>query len=137
MPVISISIPQSLLRSVDEFIALHGYTGRSEFIRDSIRYFLEMKSPETTLKGKAGWVLIVLTDHESSTMVDEKVISIIHSYQPAIRSFYHQMLEGSLCLNILVMDALWKEIELMIRMLRKTRGVVKVWYVSVKYDKYF
>ena len=135
MPVVSISLPKKLLESIDQFIITHGYAGRSELIRDSIRFFLEVKGPEAILKGRSGWVIIVLTDHESSPYVDQRVIGIIHSYQPVVRLFHHQILKGGLCLSMAVIEAYWSEVQSILKVLRKTRGVIKVWSVAVPYGE--
>lgn len=37
MPVVSISMPESLLDRLDEFIEDHGYSGRSEAMREGAR----------------------------------------------------------------------------------------------------
>lgn len=131
MPVISISIPDKLLRKIDEYSTRYGYTGRSELIREAIREFIESKQwvleEEKSLKG----ALIVLTDHEQGHRVDEKVISIIHEYQSIIASFYHQILEDKWCLNIAIVDSPWTGIRGMISRLRKTRGVIKTWFLPL------
>ena len=134
MPVVSISIPDKLLRKIDEYSTRYGYTGRSELIREAIREFLESKQWVMEEKKPIKGILIVLTDHEQGHRVDEKVISIIHEYQSIINSFYHQILEDKWCLNIAVVDSPWTSIRDMIGRLRKTRGVVKTWFVPLLAD---
>ena len=135
MPIISISVPKSLLQAIDEYVRLQGYTGRSELIRDAVREFVASRAPGDVFKEKMSWVIVALTDHRTSATVDEKFISVIHSYQPVVKSFYHQMLRNGWCLNIAVLEAFWAEVESMIKLLRKTRGVIKVWYVPIEIER--
>jgi CopG family nickel-responsive transcriptional regulator len=129
--IISVSIPKQLLDLMDSLASALGYTGRSELIRDAVREFISSKAPSTRIKERILWVIISVTDHKNSPSVDEKFINIIHSFEPLIRSFYHQMIGDGICLNIAVLDATWTEIQTMLKALRKVRGVRKVWYQPI------
>nr|WP_317627638.1 ribbon-helix-helix domain-containing protein [Halorubrum sp. BOL3-1] len=41
MSVVSISMPEALLEHIDEFADEHGYSGRSEVVREGTRTLLE------------------------------------------------------------------------------------------------
>lgn len=132
MPIISVSIPKQLLDIMDSLAIALGYTGRSELIRDAVREFISGRAPSTKIRGRVPWVLVAVTDHASSPSVDERFIGTIHSFEPIIRSFYHQMIGDGVCLNIAVLDATWTEIQAMLKALRKVRGVKRVWYEPIK-----
>ena len=134
MPVISISVPGSLLEKVDRYISEHGYTSRSEFIREALREYITFQSPELALGDEEVYgVIIALTDHGTAPSVDEKVIEVIHSHQPVVRSFYHQLLKNGHCLNIAVVEAPWGKIVEIMKSLRKIRGVEKTWFVPIPF----
>jgi len=125
--VISISIPDKLLQAIDEIIEDEGYTSRSEFMRSLIREYLEERAG--TREAIAS-LIIVLTDHDESLKVDQKVIETIHKYQGIVRAFYHQIIEENLCLNIAIVDALPVLSELL-KALRRLRGVRRVWMIKI------
>lgn len=131
MPIISVSVPKQLLELMDSLANTLGYTGRSELIRDAVREFISSKAPSTKVEERVPWVLVAVTDHTSSPSVDERFIGVIHSFEPIIRSFYHQMIGDGICLNIAVLDATWPEIQSMLKALRKVRGVMKVWHKPI------
>ncbi len=138
MPIISISLPESLLDTIDRLVREYGYMGRSEFIREALREYMVQKHSEKIFgeRGKIYGILIALTNHELKPSVDEKVIETVHSFQPVIRSFYHQLIEGGLCLNIVVLEAYWGEIRSLLNLLRRIRGVEKTWFIPVmKFSK--
>ena len=137
MPIISISLSENLLDLVDSLVKEYGYMGRSELIREALREFVEQKHSERVYggSGKIYGILIALTNHELKPSVDEKVIETVHSFQPIIRSFYHQLLEGGLCLNIVIIEALWGEIRSLLKLLRKIRGVEKIWFIPIMKTK--
>ena len=137
MPIISISLSENLLGLVDSLVKEYGYMGRSELIREALREFVEQKHSERVYggSGEIYGILIALTNHELKPSVDEKVIETVHSFQPIIRSFYHQLLEGELCLNIVIIEALWGEIRSLLKLLRKIRGVEKIWFIPIMKTK--
>ena len=126
MTIVSISLPDELLEALDKYMELRGYASRSELIRDLIREqieALEKLSPETRVSA----IIVVLTDHDVSLSVDEKVIATIHRYQPLIKAFYHQLLEDSLCLNIAIVEGEIGLISRLSKALRGIRGVKRIW----------
>ncbi len=134
MPIISISLPTSLLDKIDEYIRKYGYTGRSELIREALREYIIEKFPEEAFTGKIYAIIIVLTNHETRPSVDQRVIDTIHSFQTIIKSFYHQLLEKNWCLNIAIVESMWSEIQMLIKTLRKIKGVEKIWFLPLRIE---
>lgn len=134
MPIISISLPSSLLDKIDAYIRKYGYTGRSELIREALREYISQKFPEETFAGRIYGIIIVLTNHELKPSVDQKVIDAIHSLQTMIKSFYHQLLEGGWCLNIAIIESTWGDVQTLIRMLRKIQGVDHIWFIPLRLE---
>ena len=132
MPVISISLPNALLEKLDKYISEHGYMSRSEFIREALREYIAYQNPEVAFGSRTVYgVLIALTDHVSAPAVDEKVVQTLHSYQPLIRSYYHQLLEEGRYLSIAVVEAPWDKVVEIMRSLRRIRGVSKTWFIPI------
>ncbi len=126
MPVVSISLPETLLEKIDSVVRRYGYTGRSELIRDAIREYLA-RLEVVNERELVNAVILVVTDHDVSQHVDQKVIEIVHEHQTLIKSFHHQFLDENTCLNIAVVRASIAEIQAMLKEIRRTRGVRRVW----------
>ncbi len=127
MVIVSVSIPDHLLVKVDEAVSKLGFTGRSELVREAIRRMLE--SYDVSMKaGRGIFIVTVLSDHSVYKASDKRILEVIHENQQDIKAFYHQILEGTLCLNIAVVESYWETIGVMLRDLRSIRGVV---YVNV------
>ncbi|ABM80076.1 CopG family ribbon-helix-helix protein [Hyperthermus butylicus] len=135
MAVISISLPNNLLDKVDEYIEKYGYTSRSELIREALREYLSQRFPQETFTGKIYAIVVILTNHEIKPSVDQKVINTIHSFQTIIKSFYHQLLEGSWCLNIAVVESTWNEIQALVKALRKIQGIDRIWFIPLRIEQ--
>ncbi len=132
MPIISISLPQSLLDKIDHYLHVLGFVNRSEFIREAVRRFLESLELEQKKGRKLHWILVVITEHDQSSTVDQKVIDTIHSYQTIIKAFYHQLLKDSTCVNIAVVEASIEELQGLHKDLRRLRGIVRIWFIPIE-----
>ncbi len=130
MTIISISIPDELLKKLDAYMELKGYASRSELIRELIREHIESE-PAVDPDSDITSILIIVTDHDESLSVDERVVRLIHGYQPLIRAFYHQHLTDKLCLNIAVVSGSASMISTLVKNLRSLRGVRNVWALNV------
>jgi len=123
--VISISVPDSLLRRVDEIYESLGFSGRSEFFREAARRMLEYFE---SLKGGGYriFVIAILSDHSVHRASDRRILDVIHEYQPIMKAFYHQLLGDGLCINVAVLEAQWPQLSRILGDLRGIRGVVDV-----------
>ncbi|MHA1145032.1 MAG: CopG family ribbon-helix-helix protein [Candidatus Helarchaeota archaeon] len=101
-PIISISIPDSLLEKLDTIINERGYSSRSEAIRDSIRGYISDYNWESNLSGNID-VIIVFTYEKTSKLAIHKIYEILHQekYDEMIVSNLHLHIESG-CIEVLV-----------------------------------
>jgi len=127
LAIVSVSIPDHLLKKVDEAVSKLGFTGRSELVREAVRRMLE--AYDVSMKaGRGIFIITVLSDHSIYKASDRKILEVIHENQQSIKAFYHQILRDTLCLNIVVVESFWAIIGAILRDLRSIRGVL---YVNV------
>jgi len=131
VPIISISLPQSLLDKIDHYLHSLGFVNRSEFVREAVRRFLESLELEQKTGRKLHWILVVITEHGHSSTVDQKVIETIHSYQTIVKAFYHQLLKDNTCVNIAVVEASIEELQGLHKDLRRLRGIIRIWFIPI------
>ena len=95
MAVVSISMPDELLRRIDGFADEHGYTGRSEVFREAARDLLgefeDRRLEDRELMG----VVTVLFDYET-TSVEERMMSLRHEHEYLVASKFPQPRRRSL-----------------------------------------
>jgi CopG family nickel-responsive transcriptional regulator len=131
VPIISISLPQSLLDKIDHYLHLLGFVNRSEFVREAVRRFLEGLELEQKTGRELHWILVVITEHGQSSTVDQKVIETIYSYQTIVKAFYHQLLKDNTCVNIAVVEASIEELQGLHKDLRRLRGIIRIWFIPI------
>jgi len=80
MTVVSVSMPEELLERIDKFSDEHGYTGRSEVVREASRNLLgefeDAKLEDRDLMA----VVTVLFDYET-TSVEERMMRLRHEHE--------------------------------------------------------
>ncbi|MFQ5819892.1 MAG: nickel-responsive transcriptional regulator NikR [Candidatus Heimdallarchaeota archaeon] len=133
MPVISISMPDLLLNKIQSHIESHGYTGRSELIRDAVRDLLTefelTKSDQTPVVA----TITVIYDHVQPG-IDEKLTRLRHEYNDLITTNIHLHIQQKFCLEIFIAEGTQPRIVALIGRIRATRGVLSVKHVTVPTD---
>ena len=85
MSVVSISMPEALLKRLDGFATEHGYTGRSEVVREATRVLLS-EFDEPNLEGRALVATVtVLFEHDSAS-VEERMRRLRHEHEEIVAS---------------------------------------------------
>lgn len=133
MPVISISMPPLLLQKLESHIKTHGYTGRSELIRDAVRDLLtefELARSDQTLVVAT---ITVIYDHVQPG-IDEKLIRLRHEYNDLITTNIHLHIQQKFCLEIFVAEGIQTRIVTLLGRIRATRGVLSVKHVTIPTD---
>ncbi|HDS59858.1 MAG TPA: CopG family ribbon-helix-helix protein [Thermoplasmatales archaeon] len=119
--IISVSVPDSLLRDIGRVMAEAGYTSRSELVRDALRAFLKNR---THLEGRQGTVqgVITLLYHHASA---GRVSAVRHRYMHLFRSFMHADFDmsGCSCCEVLLFSGEAAAVRQACNELQSVRGV--------------
>ncbi len=97
MAVVSISLPDSLLQSMDGFLKERGFAGRSELIRAALRVFLQQEAPSAK-QGDTSATITLLYPHGS----ERKIGEIRHDYTDIIQSLMHGHAEDA-CVELFLL----------------------------------
>jgi CopG family nickel-responsive transcriptional regulator len=101
MTIISISLPEDSVRSLEMIQQSLGLSGRSEAVRASIRIAeAEMKDTEE-LEGEVEGVLIVV----HNTHGDKWIGMLQHKYESIIRTQLHSHLQNRKCLEVMILSS--------------------------------
>jgi len=131
MPIVSVSIPESLLEKIDVYMGKLGFVGRSEFVREALRRMIEQLEAAGEGRERRTWIIVAVTRHDGGSTADRRVIEALHSRQPLVRALYHQLLSDDRCINIAVVEASALELKPLMSAVRRIRGVERVWFMPV------
>ena len=91
--IISISLPETTAKEVDDLVEEMGYPSRSELVRDAVRALIKSKMDLERLDGTVEGVMILLYDHRAS----QDVSDVRHANMHLFRSFMHSDFDASSC----------------------------------------
>ena len=95
----SVSLEEDLLEKFDNYISSHGYSNRSEAIRDLIRTTLVNEEWEQDSE-VVGVVTLVYNHHQSQ--LQERITELQHHYYQLITSTTHVHMENHNCLEVTI-----------------------------------
>jgi len=117
----ALAIDVELLERFNEWMAAHGYTNRSEAVRDLIRSALveaEWQDPQAQVVA----VLSIIYDHAARALAQE-LTTIQHRDHHAVLCSQHVHLDKHLCLEAIVMQGTACQVRRMADTVVSTHGV--------------
>ncbi|MEM4781077.1 MAG: CopG family ribbon-helix-helix protein [Halalkalicoccus sp.] len=135
MTVVSVSMPEELLNRIDEFADDHGYTGRSEVIREASRNLLgEFKDRELEDHELMG-VITVLFDYET-TSVEERMMRLRHEHESLVTSNFHSHVGDRYCMELFILEGDLEGISEFVGKIRATGDILTVDYSVIPVDDF-
>lgn len=134
MTVVSVSMPDELLERLDSFAEEHGYTGRSEVVREASRNLLtefeDKKLEDRDLMG----VVTVLFDFES-TDVEQKMMHLRHEYEHLVTSHVHNHVGNHYCMELFILEGSLENISTFVGKIRATQDTLSIDYSVMPVDR--
>ncbi|MGC9454816.1 MAG: nickel-responsive transcriptional regulator NikR [Phycisphaerae bacterium] len=117
----ALAIDRDLLERFDEWMAGHGYTNRSEAVRDLIRSAL-IEQEWTDPRARVVAVLSLVFDHEAHTLAQE-LTHLQHEHHTAVLCSQHVHLDQELCLEAILLRGTAGRLRRLADSIIATRGV--------------
>ena len=135
MTVVSVSMPEELLNRIDEFADDHGYTGRSEVIREASRNLLgEFQDRELEDHELMG-VITVLFNYET-TSVEERMMRLRHEHESIVTSNFHSHVGDRYCMELFILEGDLTGISEFVGKIRATGSILTVDYSVIPVDDF-
>jgi len=135
MTVVSVSMPDELLDRLDEFSEEHGYTGRSEVVREAARNLLgEFEDRRLENRDLLG-VVTVLFNYET-TSVEERMMHLRHQHEGLVASNFHSHVGDAFCMELFVLEGNLEEISTFVGKIRATKDTLTVDYSVLPVDDF-
>ena len=134
MAVVSISMPDDLADRIDEFADHHGYTGRSEVVREAARNLLSEFKDEQLEDRRLMGVVTVLFDYET-TSVEERMMHLRHDHEDLVVSNFHSHVGDRYCMELFVLEGQLEDISTFVGKIRATKDTLTVDYSVLPVDE--
>ncbi|MFB6256944.1 MAG: CopG family ribbon-helix-helix protein, partial [Haloplanus sp.] len=103
MTVVSVSMPEDLLARIDAFADDHGYTGRSEVLREAARDLLGEFEDQRLEDRQLMGVVTVVFDYET-TAVEERMMRLRHDHEGLVAANFHSHVGNHYCMELFVLE---------------------------------
>jgi CopG family nickel-responsive transcriptional regulator len=134
MTVVSVSMPDELLERIDTFSEEHGYTGRSEVVREAARNLLgefeDIRLEDRELMG----VVTVLFDYQS-TDVEHRMMALRHEYDDLVSSNVHNHVGDHFCMELFILEGSLADISTFVGKIRATQDTLSIDYSVMPVDR--
>lgn len=134
MTVVSVSMPDELLERLDAFADEHGYTGRSEVVREASRNLLTEFQDKQLEERELMGVVTVLFDFES-TDVEHKMMHLRHDYEHLVTSHVHNHVGDHYCMELFILEGDLDEISTFVGKIRATQDTLSIDYSVMPVDR--
>ncbi|MFO7833861.1 nickel-responsive transcriptional regulator NikR [Halorubrum sp. 48-1-W] len=125
---------ERLRDDLDTFAEEHGYTGRSEVIREACQSLLE-EYQETDGEDRRVLATVTAVFGYDEPEIERRMMDIRHEFEASIRSNSHNCLEGNAgCVETFVIEAAYDNILRFIGTVRGADESVSVEYTVVPVD---
>jgi CopG family nickel-responsive transcriptional regulator len=135
MTVVSVSMPEELLERIDSFADEHGYTGRSEVIREASRNLLGEFEDKRLEDRELMAVVTVIFDYET-TSVEERMMTLRHDYEGLVVANFHSHVGNHYCMELFVLEGQLADISTFVGKIRATRDTLSVDYSVMPVDEF-
>jgi CopG family nickel-responsive transcriptional regulator len=135
MVVVSVSMPESLLERIDEFAEEHGYTGRSEVVREASRNLLG-EFEDKKLEGRELMGIVTVLFDYDTTSVEERMMQLRHEHESLVASNFHSHVGRHRCMELFVLEGSLTDISVFVGKIRATQGTLNIDYSVIPVDDF-
>lgn len=125
MTVVSITLPNNLLKKFDEFMKTRGYYSRSEAFRDAVRSLMAETELTKMEKGHVAATILITCDYARKD-VDLKVTEVRHEFDDVVVENVHRHIGEKYCLEVFIAEGDNRRILDLVGRIRGMRGIQQV-----------
>jgi CopG family nickel-responsive transcriptional regulator len=133
MAVVSVSMPEQLIDRIDGFADEHGYTGRSEVLREAARNLLG-EFEDKDLEGRELMAVVTVMFDYGNDAVEQRMMKLRHQHDTLVESNVHNHVGDGYCTELFVLDGALEDISAFVGEIRATQGTLSVDYTVMPVD---
>jgi len=115
MTIVSLSLPEQMVKEMDQIQKSQGFTGRSELVRAALRLMLEDSKEKDSLVGHVNAVVTVThrQDHE------EPITRLKHEFEEIVKTHLHSKTTQGNCVELFLLEGEGKKVASMTKAFQK------------------
>ena len=123
MTVVSLSVPDLLLKQVDAVIEERGFASRSEIVRQSLRLFLNEDVRIEELEGEATATVTIIYREKADR---GRILDAQHVYSGLVSTFLHAHIHEGYCLEVIILKGQAVTIRRFVDSLRSNEQITQI-----------
>lgn len=123
MTIISLSVPEALLKKVDATIIDRGFASRSEITRQALRQFLKEDINIENLEGEIVATATIIYKEKADR---DRLLDAQHVYSGLVSTFLHAHIHEGYCLEVIILKGQAQIIRKFIDTLRTNEQITKI-----------
>ena len=100
MPIVSLSLPDQMIKEMEEIQSTQGFTGRSELVRTAIRLLLEDSKEKDSILGRVNAVLVVTHNEED----EGPITGLKHEFESIVKTHIHSKTGHTSCVELFLLE---------------------------------
>jgi len=125
MTVISITLPNDLLKKFDQFIKARGYYSRSEAFRDAVRSLIAEAEVAKLETGTVAATMMITCEYARRD-VDLRMSTVRHEFDDIVVENFHRHIDQQYCLEVFIAEGDYQRVLELIGRIRGMRGIQEV-----------
>jgi len=125
MTVISITLPNDLLKKFDQFIKARGYYSRSEAFRDAVRSLIAEAEVAKLETGTVAATMMITCEYARRD-VDLRMSELRHEFDDIVVENFHRHIDQQYCLEVFIAEGDYQRVLELIGRIRGMRGIQEV-----------
>jgi len=125
LTVVSITLPNELLRKFDEFSKARGYYSRSEAFRDAVRSLIAEVEVAKAVTGTVASTIMTICEYAKRD-VDLRMSEVRHEFDDIVVENVHRHIDKQYCLEVFIAGGNYRRVRELIGRIRGMRGILEV-----------
>ena len=122
MTIVSLSIPEQMIKDLNQIQDTGGFTGRSELVRAAVRLLIEDRKEKDSLLGRVSAVIVVTHDESN----EAPITRLKHEFEDIVRTHIHNKISHGNCLELFLVEGEGKKVAGMTKEFQKEEKMKSV-----------
>jgi CopG family nickel-responsive transcriptional regulator len=120
--IVSLSLPDQMIKDMDQIRKSRGFAGRSELVRAAIRLMLEDTKEKDSMAGRISAVVTVTHSQED----EEPITRLKHAFQDIVKTHIHSRIDHENCIELFLLEGEGKKVASMTNSFQKEENMKSV-----------
>jgi CopG family nickel-responsive transcriptional regulator len=122
MPIVSVSMPESMVRTMRELQESQGFTSNSELVRAALRLLLADIQEKESIRGPTDAVIVVTHSEDR----EEPVTRLKHRFDDVVKTHIHNKAGKGTCVEVFLVEGEGSKTTSMAKAFQREDGIKAV-----------